>query len=123
MLKNNPKLRIFLSAVLGFAGGNSLATSVFPFATAFLFKTESFDMLGPLRLILPIAALWAAAGGFIGWRGGISTGVAVLGVGGALAGLALGMSTGDVGQWLMGALVGAVYGAIGGLILGSVFRQ
>ncbi len=123
MLRDKPKLRIFLSAVLGFAGGNSLSTTIFPFATALLFKTASFDMLGPLRLTLPIAALWAVGAGFISWRGGILTGVTVLGGCGALAGMALGISTGDAGQWLMGALVGVVYGSIGGLILGAVFRE
>jgi len=123
MLQNNPKLRIFLSAVLGFAGGNSLSTSVFPFATALIFKTESFDMLGPLRLTLVIAALWAAGASIVGARGGIVLGLIVMGVCGLVSGVMLGVSTGIAGQWLTGALIGTVYSIIGGLILGTVFRQ
>ncbi len=124
MLENNPKLRIFLSAVLGFAGGNSLSTAVFPFATALLFKTESFDMLGPLRLALPLAALWAAGAAFVAVRRGVMTGLATMGICGLISGVALGVfSFGMAGPWWVGALVGVVYGGIGGLILGTVFKK
>lgn len=124
MLNNNPKLRIFLSAVLGFAGGNSLSTAVFPFATALLFKTESFDMLGPLRLALPMAGLWAVGAAIVAWRGGIVFGVMVMGLCGLIAGVALGtFSFGMAGPWWIGILVGVTYGSIGGLILGAVFKK
>lgn len=125
MLNNNPKLRIFLSAVLGFAGGNSLSTAVFPFATALLFKTASFDMLGPLRLALPIAALWAAGAAIVAARRtGVVFAVLVMGVCGLIGGVLLGIfSFGMSGPWWIGPLVGVVYGSIGGLILGAVFRK
>lgn len=124
MLKGGP-LRILAGCIFGFAGGSSLVTAIFPFATARLMPTESFDMSRILRYTLPIMILWIIGGALVGWQGGKRIGVLALGGCGALAGFILSVFavSGNISFVVGGTLIGLVYGAVGGLIIGAAFSN
>lgn len=124
MLKGGP-LRILAGCMFGLAGGSSLVTAVFPFATARLLQTESFDMSQIFRYTLPIVVLWIIGGALVGWQGGKRTGILAFGACGALGGFILSVFavSGNVSFVVGGTLIGLAYGAIGGLIIGAAFSN
>jgi hypothetical protein len=124
MLKQGP-LRVLVGMVIGFAGGSSLITAIFPFAMGQLLKSVSFDMVQLFSFAWPVIILWIIGGGLIGWYGGGQTGALIMGLCGAIAGFALTAFalSGSLLLILVGTGVGLVYGAVGGLIIGAAFSN
>jgi hypothetical protein len=104
--------------------GISLAAGILPIIFSWLFGINSFEVMLEFRgFIIPVALIWATAGGFVGWQGGAKFGGMIIGGCGVITGLILGFFglDGSLSLILVSMLSGFVYGAIGGLILGKAF--
>jgi hypothetical protein len=116
--------RILIGVGIGAFAGISLITGVLPFVITRLFGINSFEILLLVGgFTLPVALLWAGGGGLIGRQGGPVQGGLVLGLCGALSGLAVGVFAlgGSMSLLLTGLLCGSIYGAIGGILIGYAF--
>lgn len=125
MLRKSP-LRVTLAFFLGFFGGLSLTSSIYPFVVSTTFGVSSFEiLLGVDRFSVLVGLLWAVGAGFLGWLGGAKVGAAVLGTCGLASGLTL--STlglgGPAPVIAVGTLTGLAYGGGAGFLLGKVFEK
>lgn len=123
MMQPGPR-RILIGLGIGAFAGISLITGVLPFVITRLFGINSFEVLLLVGgLTLPVALLWAVGGGLIGRQGGPFKGGLVLGLCGAISGLAVGVFAlgSDLPLLLTGLLCGLIYGAIGGVLIGYAF--